>query len=161
LLAGVAWGVEQRRASPYGLVWVRGLLASSFDARPFLIVKLTESSSSMHFRGTKRTVGSSSAMKSTDPTGSSRSRITALSSWTMSPPGGRLHPPAPRPAQEPGPPLNDAHMNESISELQRLLQEIVGHLKSGAKTDTRKVVAKLERMAALASTLALTVQARR
>ena len=71
------------------------------------------------------------------------------------------HPSAPGRAQEPGPPLNDAHMNESISELQRLLQEIVGHLKSGTKADTRKVVAKLERMAALASTLALTVRARR
>ena len=71
------------------------------------------------------------------------------------------HPPAPGPAQEPGPSLNDGHMNESISEIQRLLQEIVGHLKSGTKADTRKVVAKLERIAALASTLALTVQARR
>ena len=71
------------------------------------------------------------------------------------------HPPAPGPAQEPGPSLNDGHMNESISEIQRLLQEIVGHLKSGTKADTRKVVAKLERIAALASTLALTVRARR
>ena len=52
-------------------------------------------------------------------------------------------------------------MNEGISEIQRLLQEIVGHLKSGTKADTRKVVAKLERIAALASTLALTVQGRR
>ena len=52
-------------------------------------------------------------------------------------------------------------MNESISEIQRLLQEIAGHLKSGTKTDTRKAVAKLERIAALASTLALTIQARR
>ena len=71
------------------------------------------------------------------------------------------HPPAPGPAQEPGPSLNYGHMNESISEIQRLLQEIVGHLKSGTKADTRKVVAKLERIAALPSTLALTVQARR
>ena len=51
-------------------------------------------------------------------------------------------------------------MNENISEIQRLLQEIVGHLKSGTKADTRKVIAKLERIAALASTLALTVHAR-
>ena len=57
--------------------------------------------------------------------------------------------------------LEHAHMNESISEIQRLLQEIVGHLKSGTKTDTRKAVAKLERIAALASTLALTIQAAR
>ena len=44
-------------------------------------------------------------------------------------------------------------MNESISEIQRLLEEIAGHLKSGTKTDTRKAVAKLERIASLASTL--------
>jgi hypothetical protein len=43
-------------------------------------------------------------------------------------------------------------MNESISEIQRLLQEIVGHLKAGTTTDTRKAAAKLERIAALAST---------
>ena len=51
-------------------------------------------------------------------------------------------------------------MNESMSEIQRLLQEIADHLKSGTKTDTRKAVAKLERIAALASTLALTIRAR-
>jgi hypothetical protein len=52
-------------------------------------------------------------------------------------------------------------MNESINEIQRLLQEIADHLKSGTQTDTRKAVAKLERIAALASTLALTIRARR
>ena len=52
------------------------------------------------------------------------------------------------------------NMNESISEIQRLLQEIADHLTSGTKTDTRKAVAKLERIAALASTLALTIHAR-
>jgi hypothetical protein len=52
-------------------------------------------------------------------------------------------------------------MNESISEIQRLLQEIADHMKLGTKTDTRKAVAKLQRIAALASTLALTIQARR
>jgi hypothetical protein len=52
-------------------------------------------------------------------------------------------------------------MNESISEIQRLLQEIADHLKSGTKTDTRKVVTKLQRIAALASTLAFTIQAQR
>lgn len=52
-------------------------------------------------------------------------------------------------------------MNESISEIQRLLQEIVGHLKAGTKTDARKAVTKLERIATLASTLALTIQAAR
>ena len=52
-------------------------------------------------------------------------------------------------------------MNETISEIQRLLRETPDHLKSGTKTDTRKAVAKLERIAALASTLALTIQAQR
>ena len=52
-------------------------------------------------------------------------------------------------------------MNESISEMQRLLKEIAGHLKSDTKTDTRKAVAKLERIAALAATLALTIRAQR
>ena len=54
-----------------------------------------------------------------------------------------------------------SNMNESISEIQRLLQEIADHLKSGTQTDTRKAVAKLQRIAALASTLALTIRARR
>lgn len=52
-------------------------------------------------------------------------------------------------------------MNESISEIQRLLQEIVGHVTAGTPTDTRKAVTKLERIAALASTLALTLRAAR
>jgi hypothetical protein len=52
-------------------------------------------------------------------------------------------------------------MNESISEIKRLLQEIVVHLQAGTTADTRKAVAKLERIAALASTLALTIQAAR
>ena len=53
------------------------------------------------------------------------------------------------------------HMNESISEIQRLLREIVAHLSSGTKTDARRAVAKLERIAALASTAALTIQVQR
>jgi len=52
-------------------------------------------------------------------------------------------------------------MNESINEIQRLLQEIADHVKAGTTTDTRKAVTKLERIAALASTLALTIQAAR
>jgi hypothetical protein len=52
-------------------------------------------------------------------------------------------------------------MNESIGEIQRLLQEIVGHVKAGTTTDTRKAVTKLERIAALASTLAHTIQVAR
>jgi hypothetical protein len=52
-------------------------------------------------------------------------------------------------------------MNESISEIQQLLQEIAGHVEAGTATATRKAVAKLERIAALASTLALTLQTAR
>jgi hypothetical protein len=52
-------------------------------------------------------------------------------------------------------------MNESMSEIQRLLQEIAGHLSSGTPVDARKAVAKLQRIAALASTSALTIQVRR
>jgi hypothetical protein len=54
-----------------------------------------------------------------------------------------------------------AHMNESMVEMQRLLQEIAGHLSSGTKVDVRKAVAKLQRIADLASTSALTIQVRR
>jgi len=48
-----------------------------------------------------------------------------------------------------------------INEIQRLLQEIVAHLSSNTKTDARKAIAKLERIAALASTAALTIQLQR
>jgi hypothetical protein len=52
-------------------------------------------------------------------------------------------------------------MNESIGEIQQLLQEIAAHLSSGTKMDARRAVAKLERIAALASTMALTIQVQR
>jgi hypothetical protein len=52
-------------------------------------------------------------------------------------------------------------MNESIAEIHRLIQEIIAHLNSGTKTDARKAVAKLERIAAVASTAALTIQIQR
>jgi len=52
-------------------------------------------------------------------------------------------------------------MNESISEIGTLLREIVDHLKVGTTTEMRMAAAKLERLAALASTLALTIQATR
>lgn len=52
-------------------------------------------------------------------------------------------------------------MNEIIGEIQQLLQEIVAHLSSDTKTDARKAAAKLERIAALASTAALTIQVQR
>jgi hypothetical protein len=52
-------------------------------------------------------------------------------------------------------------MNESISEIEVLLREVVEHLKAGSTADTRKAIAKLERIAVLASTLALTIKAGR
>jgi len=52
-------------------------------------------------------------------------------------------------------------MNESISEIPRLLQEVADHLRTGTPADARKAAAKLERIAALASTLALTVKTAR
>jgi hypothetical protein len=51
-------------------------------------------------------------------------------------------------------------MNENMREMQRLLEEVAGHLSSGTKVDARKAVAKLQRIAALASTSALTIQVR-
>lgn len=51
-------------------------------------------------------------------------------------------------------------MNETINEIQRLLTEIAAHLNAGTKMDARKAVAKLQRIAALASTSALTLQVR-
>jgi hypothetical protein len=44
-------------------------------------------------------------------------------------------------------------MNETIAEIQRLLQEIVAHLGAGTKADTRKAITKLERISVLASNL--------
>ena len=61
---------------------------------------------------------------------------------------------------EPGHP-GVTRMKESISEIGTLLREIVDHLKVGTTTEMRKAAAKLERLAALASTLALTIQATR
>ena len=51
-------------------------------------------------------------------------------------------------------------MNESIGEIVRLIQEIVAHLNSGTKMDARKAAAKLERIANLATTAALTIKIR-
>ena len=59
------------------------------------------------------------------------------------------------------PPERDAYMNETITEIKRLLQEVVEHLKAGTTADTRKAVTKLERIATQASTLAQTIQAAR
>ena len=48
-------------------------------------------------------------------------------------------------------------MNELV-EIQQHLKEIADHLKVGSKTEKRQAVIKLERIAALSSTLALTIQ---
>lgn len=50
-------------------------------------------------------------------------------------------------------------MNESIIEMQRLLKKVISHVQAGTNADKRKAVAKLERMASLASTLALMLKA--
>lgn len=52
-------------------------------------------------------------------------------------------------------------MNESIVEIQRLLKEIISHLQAGTNADKRKAAAELERMASLASTLALMLKTQR
>lgn len=52
-------------------------------------------------------------------------------------------------------------MKESIGEIQQLLREIVAHLKSGTKPDSRKAASKLKRIADLASTSVLTIRAHR
>ena len=54
----------------------------------------------------------------------------------------------------------DAQMNE-ISEIKRLLAEAEERLKTGAPPDTRKAAEKLERVAALVTTLALTLRSAR
>jgi hypothetical protein len=47
---------------------------------------------------------------------------------------------------------------ESAVELGKLVQDVQEHLKSGAKADRRAAVVKLERIAALSATLALTLR---
>jgi hypothetical protein len=54
--------------------------------------------------------------------------------------------------------VNEAHMNESIVEMQRLLKEVVGHLQADTKADKRKAGAKLERLASLAINLGADAQ---
>ena len=52
-------------------------------------------------------------------------------------------------------------MNDSIGEMRRFLEEIVCHLKAGTNPEKRTVVTKLQRIAAVASTMALTLQVQR
>lgn len=49
-------------------------------------------------------------------------------------------------------------MGENIEEMQRLLKETVEHLQAGGKSDRRKAVDSLNRLAAIATTMALTLQ---
>jgi hypothetical protein len=48
-----------------------------------------------------------------------------------------------------------------VLEIERLLHEVASHLETGTKIERRTATYKLERIIALASTLALTIQCRR
>jgi hypothetical protein len=65
--------------------------------------------------------------------------------WLVRPRGGQFDP-----ASE--------HMIDSIEEMQRLLKETVESLQAGRKSDRRKAIESLNRLAAVATTLALTLQ---
>jgi hypothetical protein len=49
-------------------------------------------------------------------------------------------------------------MIDSIEEMQRLLKDTVESLQAGRKSDRRKAIESLNRLAAVATTLALTLQ---
>ena len=46
-------------------------------------------------------------------------------------------------------------MNDSIGEMRRLLDEIIGHLEAGTDPEERKAITKLQRIVAVASTMVL------
>jgi hypothetical protein len=48
-----------------------------------------------------------------------------------------------------------------VADINRLLQEVAEHLQNATEGDQRTAISKLERIAASASTLALTIQCRR
>ena len=48
-----------------------------------------------------------------------------------------------------------------LAVIQQLLQEVADHLTVGGKTEKRRAVSKLERIAAIAETLSLTIQTSR
>ena len=50
-------------------------------------------------------------------------------------------------------------MDDGIGTMHRLLQEIVEHLKSEARSDKTAAAQKLRRISSLATTLAFTIQA--
>jgi hypothetical protein len=57
--------------------------------------------------------------------------------------------------------MNNTPIDESLGEMMALLHDVASHLKSGTKPDMHMAVTKLNRIVALASTLALTIQTRR
>jgi hypothetical protein len=52
-------------------------------------------------------------------------------------------------------------MNESIAQIDSLLRDVVDHLRAGTKPDRRAAVLKLDRLAAVATTLAFTIKSTR
>ena len=50
-------------------------------------------------------------------------------------------------------------MSELV-EIQKSLQEVAEHLKAGSKAEKRMAIRKLQRIAAISSTLALTIETR-
>jgi hypothetical protein len=52
-------------------------------------------------------------------------------------------------------------MHEGIAQLDGLLRDIVDHLKAGTKPDRRAAALKLDRLAAVATTLAFTIKSTR
>jgi hypothetical protein len=57
--------------------------------------------------------------------------------------------------------LEKIFMNESIAKLDSLLRDVVDHLKAGTKPDRRAAALKLDRLAAVATTLAFTIKSTR
>ena len=55
----------------------------------------------------------------------------------------------------------DEPMNQSLSDIQTLLQEVARHLVAETPADKRQAVQKLQRIAAIASTAAFTLAAGR
>ena len=47
-----------------------------------------------------------------------------------------------------------------LAEIQKCLQEVAEHLKAGTKSEKRVAVRKLQRIAAIATTLSLTIETR-
>jgi hypothetical protein len=52
---------------------------------------------------------------------------------------------------------NEVGMSD-LAEMQRLLSEIAGHVKGGTKADKRRAADKLNQLAAIATTMGLTIR---